>query len=99
MVKNLKQDVNNYLNEDHGNTSKQLSKVMEVITYMKLEFNKEIQLLKKSQIEIKLEMNISGNQTKTSAVCLTKKLKDRKERISGLEGKVRSRAQFTKRKY
>lgn len=42
MVKDLKQDVNNYLNEDHGNTSKQLSKVMEVITYMKLEFNKEI---------------------------------------------------------
>lgn len=27
MVKDLKQDVNKFLNEDHGNTNKQLSKM------------------------------------------------------------------------
>lgn len=43
----------------------QLNKLMEVIQYVKMEFNKKkIESLKKSQNETLLDMKNSGNQTK-----------------------------------
>lgn len=52
---------------------------------MKVEFNKETELLKKNQTKIQLEVKNLGRHTKTAQVSLTK---DIKERISGLKNKV-----------
>lgn len=54
---------------------------------MKTEFNKEIESLKKSQTEIKLEMENSESQTKGSEESL-KRLEQGEERISGFKGEV-----------
>ena len=51
----------------------------------KIEFNKEIESLKKTQTGIKLEMK---NSTSSSEVGLTNRSKDMDERMSGLEDKV-----------
>lgn len=54
---------------------------------MKTEFNKEIESLKKSQTEIKVEMENSESQTKGSEESL-KRLEQVEERISGFKGEV-----------
>lgn len=54
---------------------------------MKVKLNKEIELTK-TQTKIKLEIKTSGCQTKPSGISFTNKLKDMKQRPSGLEGKI-----------
>lgn len=61
----------------------------QAIQDMKREFNKEINSLKKTQTEIKLEMKNSGCQTKPSEVSRTNRLTDKGGRISCLEDKVK----------
>lgn len=48
----------------------------------------EIEPLRKTQTEIKLEHLKSNKQKKTSEVNLTNKVQDMAERISGIEDKV-----------
>lgn len=59
---------------------------MKIIQDMKIEFNEEIQLLKKMRTEIKLEMKTLECQTKTSEVSLASM--DMKEKILNLADKV-----------
>lgn len=54
---------------------------------MKTEFNKEIESLKKSQTEIKLEIENSESQTKGSEESLSR-LEQVEERISGFKDEV-----------
>lgn len=61
---------------------------MKTIQNITVVFNKEIESLKKTKIEIKLEMRNSGNQTKPSEVSLTNRLRDTEERISELEDQL-----------
>lgn len=65
MFKNLKEDLMNNVN-----THTQLN---EKIQDMNIEFNKDIELLKKSPTEMKLKMKNSGSQTKDSGKSLTNK--------------------------
>lgn len=56
---------------------------------MKVEFNKETESLKKkTQTEIKLEMNNLGSQTETSKVSFNHRVQNMEERISGIEDRV-----------
>lgn len=48
-----------------------VDEIMKTIQYLEIEFNKEIESLKKTQSEIKVEMETSRCQTKTSEVILT----------------------------
>lgn len=55
---------------------------------MKIEFNKKIETLKKRKSEIKIEMENSATQTKSSKESFTNELDQRKERLLGLNDKV-----------
>lgn len=55
---------------------------------MKIEFNKKIETLKKRKSEIKIEMENSATQTKSSKESFTNELDQRKERLLGLKDKV-----------
>lgn len=41
MIREVKEDMNKYQNEDSRNTKKQMNKVMKSIQGMKIEFNRE----------------------------------------------------------
>lgn len=75
------------LNESWKKTA-ELNKIIKTIQDMKIEFNKEIKLLKEYQTEIKLKMNNSGSQTKSSEIRLTYRLQGREETfMSGRQGR------------
>lgn len=63
MFKDLKDDMNKYLNEDHGNRKSKLNEIVKTIQDIKVELDKEVQSLKRVQIKINLEMkNLDGKQ-------------------------------------
>lgn len=55
IFKDLKEDMNKCLNEDHGNT--QLNEIIKTDQGMKAEFIKETEMLKKTLTEIRQEIN------------------------------------------
>lgn len=75
--------MNKCLNEDCADLKKQLQEITK-----KIQDNKEIKSLKKTQSEINLERKDSVHQTKASEVSLTSRLKDTEKRISNLEDTV-----------
>lgn len=62
MSKNLKEEINKYLNENFE--TQQLNKIMKIIQDTKIEFSKETESLKKSLAEIKLKIK-NKNKKKT----------------------------------
>lgn len=56
MLKDLKDHMNKYLNEDHGNRKSKLNEIVKTIQDIQVELDKEVQSLKRVQIKINLEM-------------------------------------------
>lgn len=59
---------------------------MKIRKDIKVEFNKDVKSLKKTQTEIKVEIEYLGYQIKSSEVSLTNRLQGMKERLSGRQG-------------
>lgn len=63
---------------------------------MKVEFNKEIELPRKTQTEIKLERKNLDFQTNASEISFTNQSQNLDERISGVDDNIEEKARLVK---
>lgn len=66
LLNKIKEDGNTSLDEFQENTDKDMNEIRKSIMNIKVYLSKETEILKKTQIEIMLEMKIAGSQLKSS---------------------------------
>lgn len=84
----LKDDRNKHLYNVQESMNAWLNEMMKTTQNLKLEFSKEIEILNRSQVEMKIELKNSITQLKTSTESVTSKTDQIENTIPGPEDKV-----------
>jgi hypothetical protein len=84
IIESFKEDINNSLKEIQENTGKQVKESNKVIQDIIV----KVETIKKTQMEANLEMENLGKSSAVTDVCITNRIQEIEERISGVEDKV-----------
>ena len=84
IIESFKEDINNSPKELQENTGNQMNKLNKVIQGLKVEDG----AIKKTQMEANLEMEILGEGSGIIGVSITNRIKEKEERISGVDDTV-----------
>jgi uncharacterized coiled-coil protein SlyX len=84
IIESFKENINNSLKEIEENTGKQDKELNKVIQDLKV----ELETIKKTQMDAKLEMGTLGKRSGITDVSITNRIQEIEERISGVEDTI-----------
>jgi uncharacterized coiled-coil protein SlyX len=84
IIESFKEDISDLLKEIQGNTGKQMKELNKAIQDLKV----EVETIKKTQVEVNLEMENLGKKSEITDVSITNRIQEMEERISGVEDTV-----------
>jgi uncharacterized coiled-coil protein SlyX len=84
IIESFKKDIKNSLKEKQENTVKQVKELNKAIQDIKV----EVETIKKTQMEVNLEMENLGKRSGITDVSITNRIQEIEERISGVEDTV-----------